>query len=324
MRTQEIENRVNGVVAAVLAGSPYEDSVYELKTDWIDPEKAARRIAGHANAASPDPVIWIIGIDEKAKKIMPPASNDLSTWWPQVQSKFEFGFSPRMQDLAIHTAHGVIYALAFETDRAPYVIKNAAGGQISKEVPWREGTRVETATRANLLSILVPIAKVPTYTVTYSSMRVGPSTLDAEKNEPKHSWGIWVTAYIVSESDRALHSPFHVGSASLTIAGQMSPFCTLDKFAYGGQPDGPIQADTSQFIIRETGELKIIASGRTDTVQPFPKEITARFTFPILESTGRPLNIEVPLHLTREKRESVHDFLGRKIQEIACYDLKRP
>ena len=51
-RSQEIEYRVRRIVEAVERGEPIEDDLVELKSEWLrDHHKAARRIAGHANAA---------------------------------------------------------------------------------------------------------------------------------------------------------------------------------------------------------------------------------------------------------------------------------
>lgn len=65
MRQIEIEAWVLRVIEQVKRGQSNEDSRVELKARWIEPEKAARQIAGHANAARGDKILWIIGLDEK-------------------------------------------------------------------------------------------------------------------------------------------------------------------------------------------------------------------------------------------------------------------
>lgn len=37
----------------------------EIEADWIDLVKAARRIAGYANAGGGAPVLGLVGLDEK-------------------------------------------------------------------------------------------------------------------------------------------------------------------------------------------------------------------------------------------------------------------
>lgn len=49
MRKTDIEFWALSIIERVEKGQPVEDSRVELKGDWIDPKKAARRIAGHAN-----------------------------------------------------------------------------------------------------------------------------------------------------------------------------------------------------------------------------------------------------------------------------------
>ena len=51
------------------AGIFSEDDRVELKGEWpTDIPKAARRIAGHANASGGQSVLWVIGLDEELTK----------------------------------------------------------------------------------------------------------------------------------------------------------------------------------------------------------------------------------------------------------------
>ena len=65
IRAHEIENWVLEIIEQVESGQPNEDYRVELKAEWPDAKKAARRIAGHANAAHGEPILWVIGVDEK-------------------------------------------------------------------------------------------------------------------------------------------------------------------------------------------------------------------------------------------------------------------
>lgn len=64
MRIQQVEEKVLNAVETVLAGGSVEDSRIECKSDWPSVDKV-RQLAGHANAARGETIIWIIGIDEK-------------------------------------------------------------------------------------------------------------------------------------------------------------------------------------------------------------------------------------------------------------------
>jgi hypothetical protein len=55
----------------------------------------------------------------------------------------------------------MVVALYFDTAvEAPFVIKNEKGGFPEYVVPWRTGTDLRAASRANLLSVLVPIRRL--------------------------------------------------------------------------------------------------------------------------------------------------------------------
>ncbi len=137
----------------------------ELKADWPeDSNKAARRIAGHCNASTGDHVLWLIGVEE-VSGVVGANPTDMATWWSQVKSEFD-GQAPYILDVSLSLAAGVVVALIFETDRAPFVVRNTVhglpgGGPVVREVPWREGTSVRSATRSDLLRLLTPTSELP-------------------------------------------------------------------------------------------------------------------------------------------------------------------
>src|SRR2546423_5353429 len=122
MRPSQIEAWVLRVVEVLEKGAPIEDSQVELKAQWPDPKKAARQIAGHANAAHGEPILWLIGVDEKTGAVGADRE-ELSKWWPQVESQFD-GLAPRVTDLNVPFNGVTIVALLMETDRAPFVVNN--------------------------------------------------------------------------------------------------------------------------------------------------------------------------------------------------------
>ena len=82
MRCAEVEHWVITVRIGSEQARLSRDSRVELKAEWPDAVDAARRIAGHANAARGDPVLWIIGLDEKRGAIGA-AVNELAKWHPR-------------------------------------------------------------------------------------------------------------------------------------------------------------------------------------------------------------------------------------------------
>lgn len=164
MELHEIENWALRIVERVQAKQPVEDSLVELKSSWISPEKAARRIAGHANSARGSNILWVIGVDED-QGVVGVESNELSNWFNSIQSQFD-GTVPPIQSVNIKLEKKTIVAILFETIGAPYVIKNPSFGKekgnvVQFEVPWREGTSIRSASRNELLTILTPVINKP-------------------------------------------------------------------------------------------------------------------------------------------------------------------
>lgn len=161
MRSHEVENWALDIIDRVKVGHPVEDSRVELKSEYpIDLSKAARRIAGHANAARGEPILWLLGVDENSKSIPGVSAIEFSNWYAGVKAQFD-DLAPEPVSLSISVDGSSVLAVYFETDRAPYVVKNPAGGSIQREVPWREATGVRSASRSQLLRILSPIQRLP-------------------------------------------------------------------------------------------------------------------------------------------------------------------
>ena len=115
---------VHSVLERAAAHQRVEDSRVELKRTWIEPAKAARRLAGHANAARGAEVLWLIGVDEDAG-LLGVDPTELTVWWSKVHAIFD-GVAPSMFDLILHHQGKAFVALIFETVRAPFVVRNVA------------------------------------------------------------------------------------------------------------------------------------------------------------------------------------------------------
>jgi hypothetical protein len=157
---QEIELWVRDVVSAVRQGQPVEESRIGLKSSWIEPRKAADRLAAHANAARGVPILWVIGVDEKNRRVTGVDPLERSDWYKSVEQCFD-GFAPRLVDVNVRIESDTVVGLYFETEQgARYVVKNSTGGYPQFIVPWREGTDLKAARREDLLRILVPIRRL--------------------------------------------------------------------------------------------------------------------------------------------------------------------
>lgn len=190
MRAAEIEAWARNVVDRVNAKLRVEDSRVECKGTWIEPEKAARRIAAHANAARGEGVLWIMGLDETVG-VTGVQVTEFADWWARVRAQFDQGIAPSVQDVAVPLGEDKsIDALFMETDRAPYVVRNPGfgrGGDVREfEVPWREGTALRTASRADLLRVLVPRLREPGIEVMRAEATYWPGKPARELNSQLH------------------------------------------------------------------------------------------------------------------------------------------
>ena len=179
MHSREIEIWALRVIKQAQSTQPSEDKLTELKREWpTDHYKAARRIAGHANAAGGEPILWLIGVDQQTGAVIGASHQEFSKWLAVIGSHFE-GLVPRCPDLNITVNSGLtVVALVFDSMQAPYVVRNQEFGisksPISYEVPFRKGTSVVSANRSDLLLILAEKRSMRSKRLTYTtSYRVG-------------------------------------------------------------------------------------------------------------------------------------------------------
>lgn len=218
IRPPELEAKVLDIVDRVIRRQPVEDSLVELKTAWIEPQKAARRIAGHANAAHGQPIIWIVGVDENGGRVVGAAKTDLANWYPAVSSRFDEVAPDLLLDLSISYEEQTIVALLFDTSRVPYVVKVPNGQNVHREVPWRTGTGIDSARRQDLLRLLSPLQKYPKVEIVETMLELfDPKTLGTSDSS-----GLLVVRILIApQGSEPLVFPLYKLSARLT-----HPSCT--------------------------------------------------------------------------------------------------
>lgn len=225
----QLESRVQDIYDLVKKGKKNEDSFVEMKSTWpSDPSKAARRIAGHANFARGEAILWLIGLDE-TEGVKEFESEELADWWQKVKTEFE-SVAPELKEYVVHTDDGPIMTLCFDTSSGPFVVKNPAhgkrgGGPVSLEIPWRDGTKVRTATRANLIRLIAPLQPLPSIEILSAS--VGVCECDAindSHNEgfppitkkPHLEWNIHIEMYVAPQVGTTVILPLHRTRLCLT------------------------------------------------------------------------------------------------------------
>jgi hypothetical protein len=211
VRLTDIEAWALAVIERVEKGHPIEDARVELKaafpSESVGWKKWARRIAGHANAARGEPVLWLVGVNERRQSVPGTEASDAAVWWPRVRRHFD-GVAPRLVDLAVPHGDVTVMALWFETDRAPFVVKNPDGGAISFEVPWRDGTAVRSARREDLVRLLVPQARLPRVEVLQAA--TDPAIAAGRL-------GFVLTLYLTPANGEAVTLPVHRASVECAL-----------------------------------------------------------------------------------------------------------
>jgi hypothetical protein len=274
--TRTAEQWALRAVDAHLRGLGAEDSRVEFKRQLPDdPQKVARRLAGHANAARGEPILWVVGIDEAERRLVPAVlPSDPATYWSKVWSKFD-GPHPDLVDVHVDFDGVPLLALAFNCDRVPYVIHTGLNAP-RLEVPWREGTRVESATRSQLIRMTQPLAMAPSVEV--RSMAVDPGA-------------IAVFFFVVPVTSEPIMLPLHKA---------------ILEYGPGRLPAEEVAGNHSRLVgthpvLREAkgqgvyfyGPAEIVVRWRLGTSQP-PQQCSARLTFEpggieVLVTDGMPL-----------------------------------
>jgi len=296
MKAHQIENWALRVVDRVEGHQPIEDSRIELKSIWpTDFAKAARRIAGHANAARGEPVLWLIGVDENTG-VHGANYEEFADWYSGIRSQFDEAFAPPVTEINVPYNGKTIVALLFDTERAPFVVKNSVygssgGGPVSLEVPWREATAIRSATRADLITLLVPIQDVP------GCESLGGRLIANTTEVPgKIRWFLELWLYLHPKNNQRIVIPEHRCEITFEVPGCVprTYFHEVDFLVY---PRSNMTEVNSGVQIEGAGPLALHA-WRTTHLQPHNvanAQITATL---IPASSERPILITDTLYPT--------------------------
>ncbi|MFF3963773.1 hypothetical protein ACFYZI_19705 [Streptomyces griseorubiginosus] len=282
MRRQQLELITIRAVEHVLSGQTNEDSLIEFKATWPEVAKV-RQLAGHANSARGEEIIWIIGVDEKAHALTNPERQDSAQWWAQMSKRFDGLVAPEMMDLVVSIGDsGAVTALLFQTDRSPYVITVPSGGAVEREVPIRDGTRTRSATRHELLRLLMPAATLPDLSVLDAQLGISEGTFREEKR-----WTAYVSAmlYIEQGMNSSCFFPAHGMRGTLDVHNATGRH---QVFAGSLQSDMQLSSGNSGLEWRSDG-----AVAKGPTAFDVQIQTTIKGTIPgnVLSADGYTLNL---------------------------------
>lgn len=327
MRPHQIENWALSVIERVESGQPNEDFRVELKSQWLDPQKAARQIAGHANAARGEPILWVIGVDQK-NGVIGANHMELADWYAQVKAHFD-GLAPQLVDVNVPVKGRAVVALFFETDRAPFVVKNPAygssgGGSVSLEVPWRENTSTRSATRSDLIKLLSPLQKLPSFEILSGELVVQQMSISSPppievtwqgaKSGPNLEWHLTLELYIETKNTERVVIPLHRCNAWLEIVGWLprtlfhpvrlwSPCTGIGELIVSQSLT--IKSTDSEVLIDGPGKLSLYSSATIPTVEEsFAHDVQVTVTL-LPVNTEHSISISATLVPSPPSRKSV-------------------
>ena len=263
MRRHEIAALTLHAADRVRRKQPLEDSRIELKRDWIDPKDAAARIAAHANTSRGSPIVWLFGIDEKAHAIPGVEDREFSDWWAQVKREFDDGLAPELDNspVAVPVEGVTVVAVAMDTARPPYVVKNTEGGRIGYWVPWREGNATRAARHADLLRLLVPMQVLPDVDVLWASVDTHDYVPDEEPRTPLTQWLVAVVFYAAVPGLASIVFPAHRVHATLHLGPDAGAVLGLDLRHMGqphpGRAHPMMDVSQEQLVLRGAGSIRV-------------------------------------------------------------------
>ena len=241
------------VISRAMSQAPIEDASFELKATWPEPKRAARQLAGHANASRDPTLRWLVGVREDGQ-VGGASRIELSSWWTQVRAHFD-GQAPALSERVVHSPnHPPVMVLQFDVGHRPYVFKPEPRGT-DREVPWREGTGTRSATREELNSIFLKEPELPTASLL-------SAVLTATKTQHEVHWILHADLFVEADPSTTLVIP-EGRCRGEVICDELQIIAPLERFSFH-MPFGDthqVQSLPNQVVYRGPGTTNLVAGG---------------------------------------------------------------
>ena len=299
MRKEEVVEKAKAAVHSVQRNGPAEDSFVEFKTVFPDVAtqdstvKAARQLAGQANAATPEPIMWVIGVEEKTRKVQGADKKELSNWYSRVAKSFDGPAPALSQSCILHDFDKPVVAVVFETDDAPYVV-NLPNCR-DRVVPWREATGLRCASRSELLNLLQRRTLLPDCTVIEGSKR---TYLIAHAKQNPKSWSVvmGLALYLKNRASKRIILPAHECSGWFEAPG------LIERTAFTHFEFRVDKKRLSQAIISDAAEVEIFARVTMEMSEPRETPAAAQLQLAVV---GSKRAVVVPVDLRLRVRKPI-------------------
>ena len=281
MRPRDVEAWALRVLDQINQGGRVEDTLVECKfqSDPEDAPRIARRLAGLCNAARGEPVLWLIGIKED-DGTRQDVTIDFAHWWSRVQARFD-EIAPNPVNINVVTSGHTLLAIAFETDRAPFVVKHPDNDQkVSRDVPWRDGTSVRSIKRNELFRILTLKSSMPCIEFIHGFLKFefqydpACGIIQEEADAIKEINAV-LSLYFVGDMKNWSVFPNHKTEASLEIEGCPNLSARRVSFGIRGLPMGV----DSPFVKASENEVAVLGPGMVSLSTTFKDEVLPNVNF---------------------------------------------
>jgi hypothetical protein len=292
MTHSEIERWALRVVEQVKRGQPNEDARVELKAVWPDEVyKAARQIAAHANPAGGEPILWLIGVDQKGV-VVGADHKELAKWYKQVESQFD-DIAPGVTDVNVPVEGKIIVALLFDTRRRPFVIRSLNSGSVTHEVPWRGATSTRSAKREELVRLLDSVPRLPKLEAVNGTLSVEWADNPRMRGNNRR-WLLNLKLYVEPDGPGRISVPFHRCAGSLLFEGAgWHPQIRNIRMAPYDQQTSSIRGSSTDLVIDGPGMVTLDAEGETMWQGELP-HIPAHLSveLPVAGGGGYPVTVQ--------------------------------
>lgn len=255
-----LQAQILEAIEQVLRGGRPEDSRLELKSGEVSNiPRTARQLAAHANAARGEPLVWIVGLNERDRLVDGAQIGDFAEWISKIESWFNG--SPPHVVLHRYVAHEGkdVLGIVFDTKAAPFVVKNPSFGidkeNVEFEVPWRYGTRAQSAKKSELLRLLVPLTELPECELVDCRMLTRSSTL-----KPRSlTLTLEANVYIIARGGSKLIVPLHRCACRFRVAGDAEWIYLAEPRATTIGQSTTVTAGTAEAVINGAGMVQFTA-----------------------------------------------------------------
>jgi hypothetical protein len=264
-----VTDRVQRALDRVHGGGPLEDAFIELKATWPEPSRAARQLAGAANAAHGERLIWIIGADESGK-VSGADQQERSSWWAQVQKHIDGSPPDLLVDVIVRYNDAHVVALVFDTTRPPYVYIRTPE---FLEIPWRKATGTVSARHEDLVRILVPAQQLPDVQILQALIFQHRGVTTDSNRKEWQSWYLDLQLYLVPPVGQDVVIPDHQCSLKWTLPGYLDVVSEGDNLTVRSDDHSlTVRASSTETIVSGPGMLHVSASTLGERDKDWPQQ----------------------------------------------------